>query len=85
MEDFKQDVGKWHRLNSSDLTPFVEEEVKHLSEHMQKTYVEAQQALEAESQELKSLKAEKIKIVNAIDLPTMHLLMLMNIMRRPRQ
>ena len=85
MEDFKQDVGKWNRLNSSDLTPFVEEEVKHLSEHMQKTYVEAQQALKAESQELKSLKAEKIKIVNAIDLPTMHLLMLMNIMRRPRQ
>ena len=34
---------------------------------MQKTYVEAQQALEAESQELKSLEAEKIKIVDTID------------------
>jgi len=34
---------------------------------MQKTYVEAQQALEAESQELKSLEAEKIKIADEID------------------
>ena len=60
-------MGKWHRLNSSDLTPFVEEEVKHLSDHMQKTYVEAQQALEAKPQELKFLEAEKIKIAYAID------------------
>ena len=67
MEDLKEDVGEWCRLNSSDLTPFVEEEVKRLPEHMQKTYVEAQHALEAESQELKSQEAEKIKIVNAID------------------
>ena len=32
-------------LNNLDLTPFVEEEVERLSEPMQKTYVEAQQAL----------------------------------------
>jgi len=60
-------VGEWHRLNSSDLTPLVEEEVKRLSDHIQKTHVEAPQALEAESQELKSLEAEKIKIADAID------------------
>ena len=42
VEDLEQDVGEWHRLNSSNLTPFVEEEIKRLSEHMQKTYVEAQ-------------------------------------------
>jgi len=34
---------------------------------MQKTYVETQQALEAESQELKPLEAKKIKIVDVID------------------
>ena len=34
---------------------------------MQKTYAEAQKELEAESQELKSLDAEKIKIADAID------------------
>jgi len=34
---------------------------------MQKTYVEAQQALEVESQELKSLEAENIKIADVID------------------
>ena len=67
MEDLEEDIGEWHRLNSLDLTPLVEEEVKHLSDHMHKTYVEAQQALEVESQELKSLEAEKIKIAYAID------------------
>ena len=67
MEDLEQDVSEWHSLNSSDLTPFIEEQVKRLSKHMQKTYVETQQALEAESQELKSLEAEKTKIVDAID------------------
>jgi len=34
---------------------------------MQKTYAEAQKELEVESQELKSLEAEKVKIVDAID------------------
>ena len=34
---------------------------------MQKTYIEAQQAMGAESQELKSLEAEKIKIAITID------------------
>ena len=67
VEDLKKDVGEWRRLNSTDLTPFVEEEVKHLSDHMQKTYVKAQQELKVESQELKSLEAEKVKIVDAID------------------
>ena len=67
VEDLEQDVGKWRRLNNSDLTLFVEEEVKRLPEHMQKTYVETQQELEAESQALKSLIAEKIKIVDTID------------------
>ena len=61
MEDLEKDVGEWHRLNSSDLTPFVEEEVKRLSEYMQKTSVETQQELEAESQELKSLEAERLR------------------------
>ena len=40
--DLDQDMGEWYLLNSSNLTPFVEEEIKRLSEHMQKTYVEAQ-------------------------------------------
>ena len=34
LEDLEQDVGEWRHLNSSDLTPFVEEEVQCLSEHM---------------------------------------------------
>ena len=34
---------------------------------MQKTYAETQKELEAESQELKSLEAEKVKIIDAID------------------
>ena len=53
--------------NSSDLTPLVEEKLKCLSEHMQKTYAETQKELEAESQELKSLEAEKVNITDAID------------------
>ena len=67
MEDLEQDVGEQHYLNSSDLILFVKEEVQRLSEHMQKTYVETQHELEAESQELKSLEAENIKIVDAIN------------------
>ena len=67
MEDLEKDVGKWCRLNSSDVSLLVEEELKRLSDHMHKTYTEAQQALEAESQGLKSLVAEKIKIADAID------------------
>jgi len=67
VEDLEKDMDEWRRLNSSDLTTLVEEEVKRLSDHMQKTYVEAQQALEAESQELKSIEGEKIKIADAID------------------
>ena len=49
VEDLEKDGGEWHRLNSSDLTPFVEEEVKRLFEHMQKTYAETQKELETES------------------------------------
>ena len=71
MEDLEKDVGDWHRLNSSDLTPFVEEEVKRLSEYMQKTSVETQQELEAESQELKSLEAERLRLLMQL---MMHLL-----------
>ena len=48
MEDLKEDVGEWHRLSSSDLTPFIEEEVKRLSKHIQNTYAEMQMELEAE-------------------------------------
>jgi len=67
VEDLEQDVGEWRRLNSSNLTLYVEEKVKHLSEHMQRTYAEMQQELEVKSQELKSLAGEKIKIADAID------------------
>ena len=54
-------------MNSSNLTPFIEEELKRLSEHMQKTYADIQKKLEAELQELKSLEAKKVKVANAID------------------
>ena len=66
-EDLEKDVGEWHHLNSTDPTPFVEEKVKRLSDHMKQTYVKAQQALEAEPQEMKFLGTKKIKITNAID------------------
>ena len=41
MKDLEKDVSERYHLNSSDLTLFVEEEVKRLSEHSQKTYIEA--------------------------------------------
>jgi len=85
VEDLEKDVGEWCHLNSSDLSLLVEKEVKHLSDHMHKTYTEAQQALKAESQGLKSLVAEKIKIVDTIDLPTMLSLTPMSSMRRQKQ
>ena len=44
MEDLEKDMGEWCRLNNSNLTPFIEEELKRLSEHIQKTYVEAQKS-----------------------------------------
>ena len=59
MADFEKDVGEWRRLNSSNLIPFVEEELECLSEYIQKIY--------AETQELKSLEIEKVKIADAID------------------
>jgi len=34
VKDLEKDVVEWCRLNSSNLAPFVEEEVKCLSEHM---------------------------------------------------
>jgi len=40
VKDLEKDVDEWCHLNSSSLTPFVEEEVKRLFEHMQKTYAE---------------------------------------------
>ena len=46
VEDLEKDVGEWRHLNSLDLTPFVEEEVKRLSEHMQNTYAKTQKELE---------------------------------------
>jgi len=42
VEDLEKDMGEWCRLNSSDLTLLIEEEVKRLSDHMHKTYTEAQ-------------------------------------------
>ena len=67
VEELEKDMGEWRHLNDSDLTPLVEEEVKRLSEQMQKTYVEAQGEVEAVSQELKSLESEKIKIADATE------------------
>jgi len=67
VKDLKKDVDEWHRLNSTDLTPFIEEELKRLSKHMQKTYIETQKEMKAESQELKSLEAKKVKIIDTID------------------
>jgi len=64
VEDLEMDVGEWRCLNNSNLTPLVEEVVKRLSDHMQKTYIEAQQEFEAVSQGLKSLEAEKTKIAD---------------------
>ena len=40
-EDLEKDVEEWCHLNKSDLSLLVEEEVKRLSNHVQKTYVEA--------------------------------------------
>ena len=40
--DLEKDMGMWRRLNSSDLTPNFEEDVKDLFDHIQKTYVKAQ-------------------------------------------
>ena len=67
MEDLKKDLGEWRHLNSSYPTPFVENELKRLSKHMQKTYMETQKKMKAESQELKSLEAKNVKIVDVID------------------
>jgi len=36
VENFKKDMGQWCHPNSSDLTPLVKEEVKRLSDYMQK-------------------------------------------------
>jgi len=49
VEDLEKDVGEWRHLNSLDLTPFVEEKVKHLSEYMQKIYAETQKELEVDT------------------------------------
>ena len=38
VEDLENDLAKWRRLNSSNLSLIVEEEVKRLSDHMHKTY-----------------------------------------------
>ena len=65
--DFEKDVGEWRHRNSSNLTPFVEEKLRHLSEHMQKTYAETQREVKTASQELKSLETKKVKIVDVID------------------
>ena len=46
VKDLEKDVGEWRHLNSPDLTPFVEEEVKRLSKHMQNTYAKTQKELE---------------------------------------
>jgi len=66
VENLEKDVGEWRRLNDSDLTPSVEEELKRLSEQIQKSYVETQGEAEVVSQELKSLAHDEIKIVDAI-------------------
>jgi len=42
VEDLEKDVSKWYCLNDSDLISSVEEELKHLSEQMQKTYATIQ-------------------------------------------
>ena len=66
VKDFEKDVGEWRRLNSSDLSPFVEKGHKRLSEHMQKTYTETQKEMEVISG-VESLEAEKVKIADVID------------------
>jgi len=36
VENFERDVGEWRHLSSSDLTPLVDEELKHLMAQKQK-------------------------------------------------
>jgi len=63
VEDLKKDVGEWRRLNSTDLTPFVEEEVKRLSEHMQRGAT----CIRSRVSGVEIPEAEKIKITDAIN------------------
>ena len=56
MADFEKDVGEWHRLNCSDLTPFVKKELRS----------EAQKEVKIASQELKFLETEKVNIADMI-------------------
>jgi len=42
VENLMKDVGKWRHQNDSNLTLSVKEEIKRLSEQMQKRYVETQ-------------------------------------------
>ena len=65
MEKFAKDVGEWHSLSSSDLNPLVDKELKCLTAQMQK--LEAQEAAEAVSLDLKFLEARKVEIRDAID------------------
>jgi len=67
VEDLEKYMSKWRRLNNSDLTPSIEEELKRLADQMQKAYVETQGEIEAVSQELRSLKVKKVKLADAIE------------------
>ena len=55
------------RLNDSNLTLSIKDELKRLSEQMQNTFVEMQGEAKAVSQELKSLISKEIKIADAIE------------------
>ena len=74
VEKFERDVGEWHRLSSSDLTPSVKEELKRLTVQMQKAHLETQEVAEAVSLDLKSSEARKVEISDAIDASNIALL-----------
>ena len=67
VEEFERDVREWRRLSISDLTPLVDEELKHHTTQMQKARMEIQEAAEAVSSDLKSLEARKEEIGDAIN------------------
>ena len=67
VENFERDVSEWRCLCSSDLTPLVDEELKHLITQMQKARLETQEVAEVVSLDLKSLEARKVEIGDAID------------------
>ena len=67
VEKFEKDVGEWRCLSSSDLDSSVNEELEHLMVQMREAHLEAQEAANAVSSDLKFLETRKVEIRYAID------------------